>query len=264
MNKKYFNWVFLIMAAIFMMKFYANFSWLKLIVIEGFFLMVYVILKKISDEIKFKNSLTYIVQYEFPLAVLKKFRKNNPDVTHEMQEKVILALKQFFLVYAWGIHEKKGVSYAMPSLIADELWHEFMLNSKDYEDFCHRAFGRFLHHQPNTQEELISPEKIKLFSPDVLHTYKVSKKMETIFNWTPIASIPILFAIDSHLDIKNGFYYNSDIINKMELQSVSLERKSDSSCSSCSTGAVNSCSSSSCNSGCSCSSCSSCSSCGGC
>ena len=31
----------------------------------------------------------------------------------------------------------------MPSQVTDDLWHEFILYTRNYEDFCRRAFGRF-------------------------------------------------------------------------------------------------------------------------
>ncbi len=36
----------------------------------------------------------------------------------------------------------------MPSQVADDLWHEFILYTRDYDAFCRRAFGGFLHHTP--------------------------------------------------------------------------------------------------------------------
>jgi hypothetical protein len=35
-----------------------------------------------------------------------------------------------------------------PSERVDEGWHNFILFTKDYADFCHRNFGRFIHHVP--------------------------------------------------------------------------------------------------------------------
>lgn len=31
----------------------------------------------------------------------------------------------------------------------DEMWHEFILFTKDYSDFCMKYFGEYLHHMPN-------------------------------------------------------------------------------------------------------------------
>ena len=53
-------------------------------------------------------------------------------------------LRQFFLAYLMS--GKRYVS--MPSQVADDLWHEFILYTRDYDAFCRRAFGVFLHHTP--------------------------------------------------------------------------------------------------------------------
>jgi hypothetical protein len=36
----------------------------------------------------------------------------------------------------------------MPSRLVDDAWHEFILDSRAYIDFCDRAFGEYLHHTP--------------------------------------------------------------------------------------------------------------------
>ena len=30
----------------------------------------------------------------------------------------------------------------------DDMWHIFILHTRDYAEFCHRYFGRFIHHEP--------------------------------------------------------------------------------------------------------------------
>ncbi|QLE74485.1 hypothetical protein FGW37_25390 [Streptomyces rectiverticillatus] len=35
-----------------------------------------------------------------------------------------------------------------PSPLVDDFWHAFVLRTKAYADFCHEAFGKFVHHQP--------------------------------------------------------------------------------------------------------------------
>ena len=36
----------------------------------------------------------------------------------------------------------------MPSQVVDDAWHTFILFTRNYELFCRKAFGRFLHHTP--------------------------------------------------------------------------------------------------------------------
>ncbi len=35
-----------------------------------------------------------------------------------------------------------------PSELADEYWHDFILNTNSYAEWCQRHFGRFMHHRP--------------------------------------------------------------------------------------------------------------------
>lgn len=35
-----------------------------------------------------------------------------------------------------------------PQLMLDEMWHTFVLRTRDYASFCTRYFGDFLHHEP--------------------------------------------------------------------------------------------------------------------
>src|SRR4051794_17841475 len=39
---------------------------------------------------------------------------------------------------------------AMPSVVVDELWHELVLHTRDYAEFCGTVFARFLHHTPES------------------------------------------------------------------------------------------------------------------
>lgn len=39
-----------------------------------------------------------------------------------------------------------------PSIIVDLAWHEFILCTRLYTDFCQRQWGRYLHHHPGGEE----------------------------------------------------------------------------------------------------------------
>lgn len=36
-----------------------------------------------------------------------------------------------------------------PTQVIDAGWHEFLMFTRDYADFCQKYFGRFIHHNPN-------------------------------------------------------------------------------------------------------------------
>lgn len=40
-----------------------------------------------------------------------------------------------------------------PSMIVDMAWHEFILCTKMYHDFCDQYFGRYIHHHPGGGDE---------------------------------------------------------------------------------------------------------------
>ncbi|HEU4791519.1 MAG TPA: hypothetical protein VFS71_17660 [Flavobacterium sp.] len=37
--------------------------------------------------------------------------------------------------------------------IIDEMWHNFLVFTKDYNEFCQSNFGCYIHHQPTTKKE---------------------------------------------------------------------------------------------------------------
>ncbi len=49
-----------------------------------------------------------------------------------------------------------------PLLILDELWHLFILHTRDYIDFSSRYFGEYLHHEPEPPgfEHLLTEEEL--------------------------------------------------------------------------------------------------------
>ena len=38
-------------------------------------------------------------------------------------------------------------------VVIDEMWHNFILFTKDYCEFCENIFGKYLHHSPSTAAE---------------------------------------------------------------------------------------------------------------
>ena len=86
----------------------------------------------------------FIRTYMFPPGLLDKFALHRPELTLKERQLVAHALRQFFLA-----HLKSGRKFvSMPSQVADDLWHEFILYTRHYERFCHQAFGQFMHHTP--------------------------------------------------------------------------------------------------------------------
>ena len=48
----------------------------------------------------------------------------------------------------------------MPSKAVDEAWHEMILITREYTYFCDRAFGRYLHHNPDSTITNVTMDEI--------------------------------------------------------------------------------------------------------
>lgn len=54
------------------------------------------------------------------------------------------------LMYLHSTEENPGSS---PTERQDDGWHEFLMFTRDYQQFCYRYFGTFIHHQPFTKSD---------------------------------------------------------------------------------------------------------------
>src|SRR5580704_14610676 len=91
---------------------------------------------------------------------------------------------------------------SMPSQIADDLWHEFILYTREYDAFCRRAFGGFLHHTP----AVVLGEHRKN-NEGLRRVWWYCCKYENIDPVQP-TRLPLLFALDAKLNIADGFVYH--------------------------------------------------------
>ena len=83
----------------------------------------------------------FIRTYEWPPGLLQKLEEQYPGLDRKDSALVSRGLRQFFIAYLMS--GKLFVS--MPSRVADDLWHEFILYTREYQRFCRRAFGSFMH-----------------------------------------------------------------------------------------------------------------------
>jgi hypothetical protein len=142
----------------------------------------------------------YIRAYLFPAGVFEKFHAARPGLEVKDQQLVARALRQFFLTYL-----KSGFKrVAMPSQVVDDLWHEFILFTRDYDRFCKHAFGQFLHHTP-----AVKLGGVKTDNEGLRRAWWFACREENI---DPKAAtrLPLLFAIDRKLNIANGYVYDLD------------------------------------------------------
>ncbi len=142
--------------------------------------------------------LAYIRNYRWPKGLSDRFRELHPDLSAQQTEMVEKALKQFFAAYLTG----GGRPVSMPSQVVDDLWHEFILYTRDYQKFCRWAFGRFLHHTPSAA---LDPSR-RNSNEGLRRVWSRSCALEGIDPISP-RGLPLLFGIDRTLNISNGFHY---------------------------------------------------------
>ncbi len=151
-------------------------------------------------ELRLKQREAYIRSFELPKGLFEQLRKHHPGLDLKQCQLVAHALRQFFVA-----HLKSGKRFvAMPSQAVDDLWHEFILYTRNYEHFCQKAFGSFLHHTPAVV--LGGDRKVNV---GLRRCWWYSCKEENINPASP-TRLPLLFALDNKLQVPNGFRYVPD------------------------------------------------------
>lgn len=89
-----------------------------------------------------KKRIAFIESFEFPVSIKKGVNTSYPHLNNEQIELVLDTLRTFFLIS----YKAKLKPVAMPSQVVDVAWHQFILFTKNYEVFCKKGIGRFLHH----------------------------------------------------------------------------------------------------------------------
>ena len=139
----------------------------------------------------------YIRSFILPTGLFERLRKTYPHLSLKDCQLVANGLRQFFLAHLKSRRE----FVSMPSQVVDELWHEFILFTKNYDAFCRQAFGKFLHHTPAV--ELTDTSKS---NAGLRRCWWYVCKDDNINPAKP-SRLPLLFALDSKLKIPGGFKY---------------------------------------------------------
>lgn len=140
----------------------------------------------------------FIRSWQPPKGLYGRLRQKRPELTAKDVQLVAQALRQFFLAY----HRSGRRFVSMPSQVADDLWHEYILYTRNYAMFCRRAFGGFLHHTPAV---VLGPDQQD--NTGLRRVWYHCCKEENIDPKRP-TRLPLLFAIDAKLGIADGFVYH--------------------------------------------------------
>ena len=143
----------------------------------------------------------FIRTYPWPPGLLDKLQEKHAGFTRKETALISHGLRQFFIA-----HLASGNRFvSMPSQAVDDLWHEFILYTREYKEFCRRAFGGFLHHTPAVA---MRPSQ-RSSNEGMLRVWRHACKEENIDPRSP-TRLPLLFALDAKVNIPNGFLYQLD------------------------------------------------------
>src|SRR5215210_5463662 len=136
-------------------------------------------------------------KYEFPPPLADKLRKHHPRLREDEVTQVLDGLRQWFVAALYAGGEMIG----MPSRVVDDAWHEFILMTRAYSEFCDKAFGKYLHHTPNA----LAAEPM---APTIPKTLELLRKAEVV----GVGRMPVLFTIDTDLRIEHAGFAGEDCL----------------------------------------------------
>jgi hypothetical protein len=90
-------------------------------------------------EYRFDRVSAVVAELDLPPAVFK-------TCPWQPRELIETGLRQWLRCCAPALRDDQVIG--MPSRAVDEAWHGLILCTARYSAFCHKAYGRFLHHHP--------------------------------------------------------------------------------------------------------------------
>ena len=97
-----------------------------------------------------------VLHFDAPYLIEKLVKDRIVDTAAEGEALFAEAKKYLILSYI-----DSDVSWDMYSRRVDEAWHQFVLFTSQYVDFCHRYFGQYLHHNPSNAPEVPGRPELK-------------------------------------------------------------------------------------------------------
>lgn len=89
------------------------------------------------------------LEYQAPFLVEKLIKERVVDTPEEAQA-LFTEVKRYMVIAV--LDETK--SWHMYSLRIDECWHQFILFTRQYIEFCNKYFGRYIPHSPSNAPEV--------------------------------------------------------------------------------------------------------------
>ena len=160
------------------------------------------IVAKIWQRLGRRRREAFIENYPYRKFLDQRLAARRPELSSEQREQVFRGLRDYF--HLCNTAGQRMV--AMPSQVVDDAWHEFILFTRQYDQFCRNAFGRFLHHTPAEA----MPSRTAA-SNGIKRAWRLACAHEQIDPKKP-ERLPRLFALDALLLIAGGFIYQLDCL----------------------------------------------------
>ncbi|HEX3460736.1 MAG TPA: hypothetical protein VHT49_07510 [Acidimicrobiales bacterium] len=141
----------------------------------------------------------FVANYQFPTSLGHDLSKAYP---HLMSlEPAFQGLRQWLRLHVAG-PELLG----MPSRAVDLLWHEFILHTVFYKEFCLGAYGHDLHHSP---ERSMNDQQAQVLNGEgMARTFGMACADDHIVD--PKLGLPTLFTVDAALGLPDGQWWTFD------------------------------------------------------
>ena len=127
------------------------------------------------------SDLSIFLQYKNK-AVIDYFCHHHPELTLQEAQILFNDLLAWMWFNAQRAKQGKKTYLFGPLLILDEMWHTFILHTRDYVDFSRRYFGGYFHHEiePIGFEHVMEEEELTDYLEDCF-TYLGSEWIERRF-----------------------------------------------------------------------------------
>lgn len=173
--------------------------------------------------------------YVLPEICYSEVQHRYPHLTANQVALAFEQLRLYFEVCLVYSSPNSSRLVAMPSKLVDTCWHAFICETREYQAFCESIFGGFLHHESkvNTSFPLLTISTEDLKTGDTTNLpeetqlqrafdFKNQLAAARIYHWAAtmdrqeqhadLVQIPLLFTIDQALNIENGYFYTSEVL----------------------------------------------------
>lgn len=120
--------------------------------------------------------LKNIYTYRMPEVVIKRSLKelNNTRTWYEKLFNLNEYTEEDYIIIESRLFDYFVVAAAEPTEMMDEeadiIWHNFLLDTKSYQQFCEEYVGRFIHHIPYVEKNHVQNTFVDEITKNMVHT----------------------------------------------------------------------------------------------